>query len=251
VITAHDRRNRGNVIDMDAAFRDLCLDANDVSRVAGFWADVLGLEVVAHEDEEDVHLQNADGARSGLVWVNEVPEPRTVKSRVHLDLRLPVDDPAALIALGATRVRDPGEDRPWTVLADPEGNEFCAFGPGSWSPPEKPEPFELVVDSADPLAIASWWAERVGGTAVQDDKPWAYIEGAEGFPYRYWVFTPVPEPKSAKNRLHWDVHLTGPDPSAFVAAGARVLAEPSAAADWWVLADPEGNEFCAFNPAQA
>jgi Glyoxalase-like domain len=60
--------------------------------------------------------------------MNPVPEPRTVKTRIHVDFRLAEPDPAALVGAGATVVRDPGDD-PWWVLADPEGNEFCAFPP--------------------------------------------------------------------------------------------------------------------------
>ena len=57
------------------------------------------------------------------------------------------------------------------------------------------------------------------------------------------------EAKSVKNRMHWDVDLTAPGPDALVAAGARVLREPDEEIFWWVLADPEGSEFCAFPPA--
>ena len=55
----------------------------------------------------------------------------------------------------------------------------------------------------------------------------------------------MPERKSAKNRIHWDV--VAPDVYALVAAGARILREPDDDIVWHVLADPEGNEFCAFS----
>jgi hypothetical protein len=238
---------------VDASFRDLCLDGVDARTLSAFWAAVLGRTVVPENDDTpDVLLQTAAGERSGLTWINQVPERHEVKSRVHLDLRMPVDDPSALVDLGATVLRAPDDSIQWWVMSDPEGNEFCAFGPGPWGdPPKRPEPFEMVVDAADAPAIATWWAERLGGTVNTTDKPWSWIEGAEGFPYLFWVFNPVPEPKTVKNRLHWDVNLKADDPSAFVAAGATVLHEPDPDADWWVLADPEGNEFCAFNAEQA
>jgi hypothetical protein len=50
--------------------------------------------------------------------------------RFHLDIRLPAPDPAPLVAAGARLVSSPDGETPWWVLADPEGNEFCAFGPG-------------------------------------------------------------------------------------------------------------------------
>jgi hypothetical protein len=170
-----------------------------------------------------------------------------VKTRVHVDIRLPGSDPGEMLRAGATLVREPGED-PWYVLADPEGNEFCAFPqrPGKPSPPGV---FELVVDSRDGLAQANWWAGIVGGTVRRRDQgTFAWIEGAAGFPWQYWVFTDVPEPKAAKNRVHWDVELTGPTPVELVDAGATMLREPDDDISWWVLADPEGNEFCAFLP---
>jgi Glyoxalase-like domain len=49
-----------------------------------------------------------------------------------------------------------------------------------------------------------------------------------------------------KNRVHWDVDLPGAGPAALVAAGARILRGSDDEIRWWVLADPEGNEFCAF-----
>jgi predicted enzyme related to lactoylglutathione lyase len=59
-------------------------------------------------------------------------------------------------------------------------------------------------------------------------------------------FVPVPEPKTVKNRIHWDV--TAADPDALVVAGARVLRRPDDEIRWTVMSDPEGNEFCVFSP---
>ena len=58
------------------------------------------------------------------------------------------------------------------------------------------------------------------------------------------IFVPVPEPKTVKNRIHIDV--TTPSVETLVGAGAKVLRRPDGEVDWTVLADPEGNEFCAF-----
>ena len=54
-----------------------------------------------------------------------MPEPKTGKNRVHLDVTTP--DLAALVAAGATVLRPRDQEIRWTVLADPDGNEFCAF----------------------------------------------------------------------------------------------------------------------------
>jgi hypothetical protein len=58
------------------------------------------------------------------------------------------------------------------------------------------------------------------------------------------VFVPVPEPKTVKNRIHIDV--TTPDVQLLVDAGARLLRAQDEEISWSVLADPDGNEFCAF-----
>jgi hypothetical protein len=59
-------------------------------------------------------------------------------------------------------------------------------------------------------------------------------------PFDAWVFGPVPEPKTVKNRMHWDVYG---DVADFEARGATRLWDMPR---WTVLADPEGNEFCVF-----
>ena len=230
-----------------ASFKDLCMDAGDALAQARFWASVLGSRLVDLGDGS-ARLDPAPGRPNReTIWIDPVPEPRTVKTRVHVDLRLPGADPAAILQAGATVVREPGED-PWWVLADPEGNEFCAF-PQRPDNPTPPGIFELVVDSHDPWAQVSWWAGVTGGNVQRPDEgTFAWVEGAAGFPWQYWVFTQVPEPKAAKNRVHWDVDLTGPDPGELVEAGAAVLRKPGGDISWWVLADPEGNEFCAFPP---
>jgi hypothetical protein len=236
----------------DATFRTLCLDASDPRPLAAFWGAALGREVRDDGADEQLVRVSADGLEDGL-WVDRVPEARSVKTRVHLDLRLAAADPAPLLAVGARLVREPDGEIRWWVLADPEGNEFCAMAPAppEWgaTPVDSPTPFELVVDSADAQAQATWWAARTGGEAKTRGGTAWWVEGAAGFPWLFWVFTEVPEPKTVKNRLHWDVVLDRGDHSALVGAGAAVLREPDDDVEWWVLADPEGNEFCAFPPS--
>jgi hypothetical protein len=232
-----------------ASFKDMCIDGGDAIELGRFWAAVLDATLVDLGDTS-ARLDPPPGRPRGEVaWINPVAEPRTVKTRVHLDLRLAESEPAAFLRAGATVVRKPGDD-PWWVLADPEGNEFCAF-PAN---PQEPKPagvFELVVDARDALAQATWWAGAVGGTVHRSDHgQFAWIEDAANFPWQYWVFNDVPEPKTVKNRVHWDVDLTAPRPDALVDAGAVVLREPGGDIRWWVMADPEGNEFCAFPPGE-
>lgn len=73
-----------------------------------------------------------------------------------------------------------------------------------------------------------------------------WLDGVVGFPYDYWVFSPVPEPKTVKNRMHGDVTLLDACVESLVADGATVVRPRDDEIGWTVMADPEGNEFCAF-----
>ncbi len=207
------------------------MDADDQGRLGVFWAAVLDRTW----DEKDELL--AGPTPQHRIWVNSVPENKTAKHRVHLDVY--ARQLADLTDLGAT-VLEP--QRHWTVMADPEGGEFCAFLRDE-VPTERLH--GLVVDSADPEAQARWWA-GIFGVAVIENESWFTLEGVPGMPIGTMDFVPVPEPKAGKNRIHWDVAVAAV--AALVEAGATVLREPGDDIYWHVLADPEGNEFCAFTP---
>jgi hypothetical protein len=211
-----------------------------MSVAAEFWAAALDLRL---EPRSEAVTLLRGGLPQDATWVNLVPEPKTVKNRVHPDLR---HDPERLLALGATVLRVPDDEISWHVLADPVGNEFCCF-PRRPDQPDQVEFVELVVDSADPAADASWWAEVLGGVVAEaDGVPWRWVDNMPGTPFPYLVFNPVPEPKTVKNRWHWDV--VSDDPEGLVAQGATVLRGPGDDIEWHVLADPAGNEFCVFAP---
>ncbi len=234
----------------DVAFKDLCIDvtAGDgrPAAVARFWGAVLGQEVEHLDDGEYALAPPPEGPTSRRVWFCEVPESAAGKSRVHLDVRADSTDAAPVLALGGALVREPIEGEPWSVVHDPDGVPLCVFGPHEQAPGFRGA-FELNVDAADPEAIAGWWAALTDGTVHRrPDVDWVWIEGAAGFPWMFWVFAPVPEPKTVKNRIHWDVVLQDATVDDLVAAGATVLREPDDENRWTVLADPEGNEFCAF-----
>ena len=232
------------------AFKDLCIDVTAgngrPAAVAKFWGAALGQKVVKHDDG-DFHLAAPKGgATERTVWINAVPEAPSGKSRVHLDIRVADGDPTPLIAAGGRLVRERDSEIDWHVLEDPDGVALCAFGRHEHAP-EELGPFELVVDAADPVPIAHWWADLTGGSVHQHDgKSWVWIEGAAGLPWRYWVFQTVAEPKTTKNRVHWDVTLVDATVDDLVSAGATLLRAKDESIGWAVLADPDGNEFCAF-----
>jgi len=106
----------------------LCVDARDPRPLAEFWCAVLDWRVL---DEEDggIGIGPAGGAWPTIDFLPG-PDPKTIKNRLHLDLRADGVSTAAeldrLLALGARRVDvGQGPDVTWVVLADPEGNEFC------------------------------------------------------------------------------------------------------------------------------
>jgi hypothetical protein len=218
-----------------AMFKDLCLDTTDPRLIAPFWASALGLSL-EYQDNGDAVLRGSEPAQT--LWINTVPEPKTVKNRVHLDLNTVSIE--ALEALGATVAPVQDDDDPWTVMLDPGGNELCGFV----REPDKVPAYkvrELAIDAVDAGAIGRWWADVFGVELRQlEGKPWRWLQDVPGLPFDAWVFGPVPEPKTVKNRMHWD--LTG-DVADFEARGATVLWEMPR---WTVLADPEGNEFCVF-----
>ena len=221
-----------------ATFKDLCLDAHDPVLVGEFWAGVLGLELHRQEGG-DTYLTGPTPQHT--IWVNRVPEPKTVKHRVHLDVN--AGSVAELEVLGAT-VLD-AESFRWVLMADPEGGELCVF---LREGPITQRLYEIVVDTGDSPEeahrLAAWWAEVLGGRLVDTERGFSYVDRVPGAPYDSLDFIPVPEPKTVKNRVHLDV--TTADLDALVAAGATVLRAQDADLGWTVLADPAGNEFCAF-----
>ncbi len=169
-----------------------------------------------------------------------MPEPKTVKHRIHIDVNAASVE--ELVSIGARVLDD--QSFAWTVMADPEGGEFCAFVREGEVTRRL---YELAVDSAQPHDIATWWAEVLGGRVVDDERGFSYVDQVPGAPFDSMDFVPVPEPKTAKNRIHIDVATA--DVHALVAVGASVVRPRDERIDWDVLTDPEGNEFCAFTRA--
>jgi catechol 2,3-dioxygenase-like lactoylglutathione lyase family enzyme len=227
-----------------AQFDGLCLEVRDAERAARFWSAALGSK--AHDVGPGQFRINPGPGRPAreILRITEVPEPPRDSHRVHLDLRLPGAEPDHLIAAGAQLVSRAGRD-PWHVLTDPEGTFFCAYPAVDRRPAGI---FELVVKSRDAYAQAAWWSDVLGGEVVAEGEA-AAVQSAPEFPWDFMLFDPVPEPKVGRNRLHWHLNLRDREPSALIAAGATIRREPPTRDAAWVLADPEGNEFCAFpNP---
>jgi predicted enzyme related to lactoylglutathione lyase len=111
---------------VDVRIRTIVIDCADPPTLAPFWSAVTGYRE-EYGDDEWVSL--ADPAGEGVrIGLQRVPEPKSVKNRVHIDLWAADEEASAarIQALGATRLwvsKDPQDV--FIVLADPEGNEFC------------------------------------------------------------------------------------------------------------------------------
>jgi len=116
-------------------------DAADPQRIAAFWAIALGyVAEPGYEDPDGASLVDPDGVGPAVALLR-VPEGKTVKNRMHIDLRVASEPPwdmvereqlirakaAELVTIGATTVREDsyGDHLGHIVMLDPEGNEFC------------------------------------------------------------------------------------------------------------------------------
>ena len=115
-----------------ARLHHIVVDARDLPALARFWTQALGWEILSERPNEIV-IGTDENAPVGICFM-PVTEPKAIKNRLHLDLTGSSEDREQeierLLALGARRV-DIGQTgtESWTVLADPEGNEFCVVRP--------------------------------------------------------------------------------------------------------------------------
>jgi hypothetical protein len=123
---------------MTSKFTELAIDCADPGSLAWFWCAVLGYEV-QEEDDELVTIgsptvpegRSRVGPVPPTLTFARVPEGKTIKNRVHLDVN-PTDkdqddEVRRLLGLGATHADVGQGDVSWVTLADPEGNEFCVL----------------------------------------------------------------------------------------------------------------------------
>jgi hypothetical protein len=117
---------------MPVSLHHIVIDSRDLPAQARFWCAALDWKILS-EREREIVIGTDVNAPVGICLMPS-GDPKTVKNRVHLDLTPGPDGRDAeverLLALGAQRV-DIGQtgEESWTVLADPEGNEFCVIRP--------------------------------------------------------------------------------------------------------------------------
>jgi hypothetical protein len=237
------------------------IKAVDAAAVGRFWAEALGWTAYRGSAGVTTYV----GPAGGLVWpdpvvvgvdVVPVPEPKTaVKNRMHLDLattsaRHQAELVERLLTLGATTADVGQRDVPWTVLADPEGNEFCVLEPREIYRDTGPIA-AVVADCADPRAMAGFWGEATGWTVHTVTAGFASLRSAEGTG-PYLEFLRTPGGRTAPDRMHLDLLPDpGDDRAAEVARlralGATDLDIGQGEAPWTCLTDPDGHEFCVLS----
>src|SRR3954447_514757 len=145
-----------------ARFKDLCIDVADARASGDYWSTMRGWRLELHDDG-DAHLR--DDAGRIQVWLNVVPEPKSVKNRVHIDVN--AESVQRAIDAGA---RVDSEFPRWTTLLDPDGQEHCVFPRAE---PFAKRAYELGWDCAEGAeacrTLAAWWCEVLGGAVIDDD----------------------------------------------------------------------------------
>ncbi len=206
------------------ALAGLLIEADKPKQVAKFWGQALG-------GEATTLLDGNVCVRGDFPEMLFYPQarPKSVKNRVHLDLYVRSLDP--LLKLGG-QVLDEYEQR--VTMADPEGNEFCAFLERDEDAEPPARVFAVCTDSDRPEELAAWWARLVHAQIGpgSDGTP-RWLHGSAGWPNIIWKFVRVSDARVVPNRWRWTLHA---DTADLVANGARIP-EPG------VLLDPQGNEF--------
>lgn len=233
--------------------------AGDDEALGRFWADALGWDT----ESEGPGVTNV--VHPELPWpdpaamfidVVKVPDPETVRYRVHLDLATTsaehhADLVARLTELGATRADVGQGDIPWTVLADPEGNVFCVLEPRAIYQDTGPVA-AVVVHCDDPRAMAGFWGEAIDWTVHEVTDDHARLRSAAGVG-AYLEFVRTPADDRVRSRVHLDVKPYAGDDQAAEVARLKALGATEVDlgqgddASWSCLADPEGNDFCVLS----
>jgi hypothetical protein len=111
---------------------------------------------------------------------------------------------------------------------------------------------QTIVDARDPAGLGRWWQKALGWMVVNDD-PEAFEIRPTPDRLPGLLFVRVPEPKTAKNRLHVDFRPDDRDAEVerMLGLGASRVDVGQGVQSWVVLADPEGNEFCILSSRPA
>lgn len=229
--------------------------AEDDAALGEFWAKALGWGVSSEgPGVTNLEPEGFDWPDPSAVCIDlvRVPDPESVKYRIHLELATTSDaHEAELVArlrgLGA-KLADAGRgDLPGTVLADPEGNVFRVLEPQERYRDTGPVA-AVVVECADPRVMVGFWGEAIDWTVHELTDERALLRSARGVG-PYLEFRRTPDDEVVWNRVHLDLMSDPVEDQAKEIArleglGATRTDVGQGDVSWVVLTDPEGIEFC-------
>ena len=217
-----------------------------------WWADVLATPVAGERDDEAVL---SPPGTPEIVFV-PVPETKTCKNRIHLDLATyspseRADLVASLTDRGAEHVDLGQGDVDWVVFADLDGNEFCVVEP---RPTHRysGKLAAIMLETVEPQKSGAFWSTASGWQVLAHGPSGAVLRDASGLG-PYFVIGEHDERNTGKNRIHLDVAPTlsedhDVEVERLIAAGGQRIDIGQGDVPWVVLADPGGNELCVLTP---
>ncbi|HEU5474008.1 MAG TPA: VOC family protein [Actinophytocola sp.] len=240
---------------MPVRLTSIVFEATDVAALAEFWCDQFEDWRIRPADGDEVRVvaSEEDGATVDLTFAKAPPRAKTGKNRIHLDLNSwgmhDYQTRHDVLPLGGATPVDIGQGElvPWTVFADPGGNEFCLLKPreryagtGALA--------AVVVDSVDPPALAEFWSGATGWPVVESEADFAAVR-APGPPWRgpFLEFSrvpgrnPEPGPIVFGFESYW-AHQHDADVARLLELGAQQVRKHDGDPAYTLLADPEGNE---------
>ena len=232
----------------------LCFDANDPHGLARFWAGLLGREL-AEDPHDGIALLPSEDTEFRIRF-RSTQEQKSGPNQIHLHLTsISLDDQQSTVAraleLGGRHI-DVGQlpEEGHVVLADPEGNEFCVIEPGNNFLAGCGFVGELACDGSQ--EVGYFWSEALGWPLVWDQDQETAIQSPRGGSKIAWGGPPE-RPKTAKNRLHFDIAPSASgdqqgEVERLVSLGATRIDTGQGEAGRGEMADPEGNEFCVVTP---
>ncbi|MEX2394790.1 MAG: VOC family protein [Actinomycetota bacterium] len=233
---------------MSTQLCQVVFDALDLKGLAAFWRDLLGWEVtIDRVDEIEIESSTDGGFPIGFVPTDA---PKLGKNRVHLDLTSTSEQHRRelierVLSLGGAHADVGQGDVRWSVMSDPEGNEFCVLPLNHYDEPT-PNVAAICIPSVDHGLQRRFWSAATG---------WALDRrGVRSESGQHIVFGGGdPSPKVGKNRVHIDVAppvggSIDDETERLIALGATRVDIGQGVVPWTVLADPEGNEFCILTP---
>jgi predicted enzyme related to lactoylglutathione lyase len=251
-----DRSNRSEVrSEVTCRLIALCFDAHDPLRLARFWAGILGWET-ADDPRGGFTLLPGDDTGFRIRFLAS-QEKKAGQNQMHFDLTsTSLENQQRTVAraleLGARHIDiGQGPEEAHVVLADPEGNEFCVIEPDNKFLADCGFIGALACDGSQETGY--FWSAALGWPLVWDQNQETAIRSPHGGPKITWGGPPL-DPKTGKYRLHFDLAPTaGGDQRAEVDRLISLGATPvdigqGDEADWVVMADPDGHEFCVMPP---